>query len=307
MPKRKALTNNTLNIGMNQIYQGAWNIVDGCKDFFCRQIYSMVSDTPILSNPYTGDPMPFRNNWSSIVSNGPLNETKVPNDAIVWNPFNQTWDSNDGNNKTSLMKITMEPLLSKWHNGVPMDRYDLLYSYYFPYEWAVDTKNNDRTFDAEFSSLSLPTLPLIKGIKFNENNDTFDSYIDMWHYDKSQLPQYGTMWASEPWEITAATERLVSNGKLSYSRSDANIKQNEQLSVVLPSHSELIRQELEKMKIEKFIPNPLKGLVTLDYVLKRYDSSIQWINLHQNAAIGNGPYYLDSIQSFRGHSNTKEI
>ncbi len=298
--QKEGSTNSTLNIGMNQIYQGAWNIVDGCTDFFCRQIYSMVSDAPILSNPYTGDPMPFRNNWSNIVSSGPLNETKVPKDVTVWNPFNQTWDSNDENNETALMKITMEPLFSKWHNGVPMDRYDLLYSYYFPYEWAVDTKNNDRTFDAEFSSLTLPTLPLIKGIKFNENNDTFDSYIDMWHYDKNQLPQYGNMWASEPWEITAATERLVSNGKLSYSRSDANIKQNEQLSVVLPSHSDLIRQELEKMKLEKFIPNPLKGLVTLDYVLKRYDSSIQWISLHQNAAIGNGPYYLDTFNPSGG-------
>jgi peptide/nickel transport system substrate-binding protein len=141
---------------------------------------------------------------------------------------------------------------------------------------------------------------LIKGIKFNENNDTFDSYVDMWHYDKKQLPQYGNMWASEPWEITAATERLVSNGKLSYSRSDANIKQNEQLSVVLPSHSELIRGELEKMKLEKFIPKSLKGLVTLDYVLKRYDSSIQWINHHQNAAIGNGPYYLDTFNPSGG-------
>ncbi len=298
--QKEGSNNNTLNIGMNQIYQGAWNNVDGCTDFFCRQIYSMVSDTPILSNPYSGDPMPFRNNWSNIVSSGPLNETKVPNDVIVWNPFNQTWDSNDDNNKTSLMKITMEPLYSKWHNGVPVDRYDLLYSYYFPFEWSVDTKNNDRTFDAEFSSLTLPTLPLIKGVKFNENNDTFESYIDMWHYDKNQLPQYGTMWASEPWEITAATERLVTNGKLSYSRSDANIRQNEQLSVVLPSHSELIRQELEKMKLEKFIPNSLKGLVPLDYVLKRYDSSIQWINLHQNAAIGNGPYYLDTFNPSGG-------
>ncbi|MBA3286287.1 MAG: ABC transporter substrate-binding protein, partial [Nitrosopumilus sp.] len=120
--QKEGSTNNTLNIGMNQIYQGAWNIVDGCKDFYCRQIYSMVSDAPILSNPYTGDPMPFRNNWSNIVSNGPLNGTKVPSDVIVWNPFNQTWDSNDGNNETSLMKITMEPLFSKWHNGVPMDR-----------------------------------------------------------------------------------------------------------------------------------------------------------------------------------------
>jgi peptide/nickel transport system substrate-binding protein len=298
--------NDTLNVGTKQIYQGAWNNVGGCKDFYCRQVYSLLSDNPYLLNPYTGDPMPFRNKWTNIVSNGPFNKIPVPKDVLVWNPFNKTWSNGDDGNKTALTKITMTPLYSKWHNGIPMDRYDLLYSSYFPYEWAIDTKNNDRTYDAEYSSLTLPTLPLNKGIRFNGGN-TFESYVDMWHYDKKQLPQYGTVWASEPWEITAATERLVENNKLSYSKSDSNIKQNEQLSLILPTHSELIKQELEKMKQEQFIPNPLKGLVSLDYVMKRYESSIQWIDAHHNAVIGNGPYYLDSFNPSGGVITLKKF
>jgi peptide/nickel transport system substrate-binding protein len=257
-------------------------------------------------NPYKGEPMPFRNNWTNIVSNGPFNKIPVPKNVLVWNPFSQTWSNGEDENNTAYTKITMTPLYSKWHNGIPMDRYDLLYSSYFPYEWAIDTKNNDRTYDAEYSSLTLPTLPLNKGIRFNEDN-TFESYVDLWHYDKKQLPQYGAVWASEPWEITAATERLVANNKLSYSKSDSNIKQNEQLSLILPTHSELIKQELEKMKQEKFIPNPLKGLVSLDYVMKRYDSSIQWIDVHHNSEIGNGPYYLDSFNPSGGVITLKKF
>jgi peptide/nickel transport system substrate-binding protein len=291
--------NNTLNIGLSQIYQGAWNNLDGCKDFYCKIIYSMISDNPYQINPYTGDPMPFRNNWTDVITKGPYGKISVPHDAIVWDPYNQTWKFNDANNKTALTKIIMNPLYSKWHNGVSMDKYDLLYPLYFQYEWSIDTKKNDRTFDAEFSSSTLPSLSLIKGIKFTKDN-AFETYIDTWHYDKRQLPLSGTLWAAEPWEITAATERLVSNNKLSYSKTDSNIKQNEQLSLILSSHAELIKQELEKMKQEKFIPNPLKGLVSLDYVLKRYDASIQWINLHHNAAIGNGPYYLDSFNPAGG-------
>jgi peptide/nickel transport system substrate-binding protein len=291
--------NNTLNIGLSQIYQGAWNNLDGCKDFYCKIIYSMISDNPYQINPYTGDPMPFRNNWTDVITKGPYGKISVPHDAIVWDPYNQTWKYNDAYNKTALTKIIMNPLYSKWHNGVSMDKYDLLYPLYFQYEWSIDTKKNDRTFDAEFSSSTLPSLSLIKGIKFTKDN-AFETYIDTWHYDKRQLPLSGTLWAAEPWEITAATERLVSNNKLSYSKTDSNIKQNEQLSLILSSHAELIKQELEKMKQEKFIPNPLKGLVSLDYVLKRYDASIQWINLHHNAAIGNGPYYLDSFNPAGG-------
>ena len=291
--------NSTLNIGMKEVYQGAWNNVKGCTDFYCRIIYSLVTDTPTISNPYSGDPEPSRNKWTNLFSKSPNDTIVVPSDAVIWNPYNQSWDKNQNQSTSALTKVTMEPLFSKWHNGKFMDKYDLLYTYYFPFEWSTDTKNNDKTFDAEYSSLILPSLSLIKGVKFYDNS-TFDTYVDLWHYDKNLVPSYGTLWPSEPWEITAATERLDSANKLSYSKADSNIKQNEQLSLVLPSHADLIKNELEEMVKEKYIPNPLKGLVTLDYALNRYNSSIQWINLHHNAVIGNGPYYLNSFNPAGG-------
>lgn len=291
--------NSTLNIGMKEVYQGAWNNVKGCTDFYCRIIYSLVADTPTISNPYSGDPEPSRNMWTYLFSKGPTDTVIVPSDALTWNPFNQSWDKNKNQSNSALTKVTMKPLFSNWHNGEPMDRYDLLYSYYFPFEWSTDTKNNDKTFDAEYSSLIFPTLSLIKGIKFYENS-TFDTYVDLWHYDKKLVPSYGTLWPSEPWEITAATERLVADNKLSYSKSDANIKHIDQLSLNLPVQSELVKQELIKMSNEKYLPNPLKGLVSLEYALERYKSSIDWINIHHNAVIGNGPYYLETFNPTGG-------
>jgi len=293
------LNNNTLDVGMKQIYQGAWNNVKGCSDFSCRQVYSLITDTAIFLNPFSGDPMPFRNNWTKIVSDGPFKEIVVPKNVINWNTYSQEWASNNNSNDVAMTEITMKPLFSQWHNGIPVDKFDLMYSYYFPFEWAIDTKNNDLTFDAEYSSTVLPTLPLTKGITFNDNG-TVTSYVDLWHFDPKQIPQYGSLWASEPWELTAATERLVKSGKLSFSKADANVKQNEQLSLIVPSHSNLIKQELEKMKLEKFIPNSLKGQITFDYAIKRYDASIQWINQHQHAVIGNGPFFLDSYNPSGG-------
>ena len=46
-------------------------------------------------NPYKGEPMPFRNNWTDIMSNGPFNKIPVPKDVLVWNPFSQTWSNGD--------------------------------------------------------------------------------------------------------------------------------------------------------------------------------------------------------------------
>lgn len=291
--------NSTLNIGMIQIYQGAWNNVKGCSDFYCRIIYSLIADSPTFSNPYSGDPEPLRNKWNNVISNGYNDTIPVSEKSIRWNPLNQSWETNMGLNNTALTKVTITPLYSEWHNGVPIDKYDMLYSYYFPYEWSTDTKDDDLTFDAEYASLVFPTLSLIKGIEFHENG-TLDTYVDLWHYDKKQIPPYGTLWPSEPWEITAATERLVTDNKLSYSKSDANIKGIDQLSLNLPIQSELISAELTKMINEKYIPNSLKGIVPLDYVLDRYNASIQWINKHHHAVIGNGPYYLDEFNPSGG-------
>lgn len=303
--KNSSSTDNnlTLNIGMIQIYQGAWNNVKGCSDYYCRIIYSLITDSATFSNPYSGDPEPFRNVWTDVLSNDYNDTIPVSKESIRWNAYNQSWENNEGginnNNNTALTKVTMKPLFSKWHSGVPVDKYDLLYSYYFPYEWATDTKNNDLTYDAEYSSLVFPTLSLVKGIEFHDNG-TFDTYVDLWHYDKKQIPSYGTLWPSEPWDITAATERLVKENKLSYSKSNANIKGIAQLSLNLPIHSEMIKAELNQMKNENFIPNPLKGIISIDYAIDRYNASIEWINQHHNAVIGNGPYYLTEFNPSGG-------
>ena len=39
--------NDTLNVGTKQIYQGAWNNVGGCKDFYCRQVIHCSLMAPI--------------------------------------------------------------------------------------------------------------------------------------------------------------------------------------------------------------------------------------------------------------------
>ena len=133
----------------------------------------------------------------------------------------------------------------------------------------------------------------------------FDTYVDLWHYDKKLVPSYGTLWPSEPWEITSATERLVADNKLAYSKSEANIKQIDQLSLNLPVQSELIKQELIKMSNEKYIPNALKGLVSLEYALKRYQSSIDWIQYSSQCSYWKWALLLANFQSYRGSSNLK--
>src|SRR5262249_38054848 len=101
-------------------------------------------------------------------------------------------------------------------------------------------------------------------------------------------------WPSEPWEITAATERLVTAGKFEFLKGGAAAKNIDWLALIVPSHADAVKGELQKMKDGKDITNTLKGIVSSTKAQKRYQASINWINTHRNAVISNGPFYLDS-------------
>ncbi len=298
MNARTPKSSNTLDIGVKQIYQGAWNNVEGCKDVYCTQIYSAISDSATFRNPYTGEVIPMREQWVDVSTNGPSGKLKVPPDAQIWNPFSQHWKS-VGQNASSMSKVTYKILYSNWHNGIPMDKSDLLYTQYFLFQWGTNTGKGDLTYDPEFSSQAQAALPLVKGLRFIAN-DEVESYINMWHYDKKEIADSATIWPAEPWEITAATERLVTSGKFAYSTGEATARNVDMLSLLIRAHAEMIKEELQKMKDEGYVPAALKGIVTVGNATKRYDASINWITNHNNAVIGNGPFYLDSYNPAGG-------
>ena len=295
---RTPKSSNTLDIGVKQIYQGAWNNVEGCKDVYCTQVYSAISDSATFRNPYTGEVIPMREHWVDVSTNGPTGKLKVPPDAQTWDPYSQHWKS-VGDNASSMSKVTYKILYSNWHNGIPMDKSDLLYTQYFLFQWGTNTGKGDLTLDPQFTSQAQAALPLVKGLRFIAN-DEVESYINMWHYDKKEIADSATIWPAEPWEITAATERLVTSGKFAYSTGEATARNVDMLSLIIPAHAEMIKEELQKMKEEGYVPDALKGIVTVGNATKRYDASINWITNHNNAVIGNGPFYLDSYNPAGG-------
>jgi peptide/nickel transport system substrate-binding protein len=162
------------------------------------------------------------------------------------------------------------------------------------YEWGTNSGESDLTVDPEYTSRVELGLPYFKGIRFiSENDDIVESYLDQWHYDPKEIAASAGVWAQEPWEITAAAERLVLSNDLSFSKSQSTTKNAEWLSLIIPEHANLIKKELIKMKNEDFIPFPLKGIVSLEEAKDRYDASIDWIEKHNHALISNGAFYLD--------------
>jgi peptide/nickel transport system substrate-binding protein len=281
---------NSLDVGVKQIHQAAWNGIGGLNDIYSRDIYFLVVDSGTFRHPYTGEIVPIRSEWTDIRTDGPSGKIGVSDGARVWDPRTQGW-ARAGEEATS--KVSFKLLFSNWHHGVPMSMADILYGPYFSFEWGTNLGEGDLTVDPEYTSFAAPNIELMKGVEVT-GGDTVDVYVDFWHYDDTEIADFAAAWATEPWEITAATERLVTSGKIAYSRAEATVKNVSWLDMVLPDHARMVRDELVKMRNERFVPAPLSGLVSEREAIARYDASIAWISSHNHAVIGNGPFFFDS-------------
>jgi peptide/nickel transport system substrate-binding protein len=97
-----------------------------------------------------------------------------------------------------------------------------------------------------------------------------------------------------PWEISAAMEKAVTDGKVSFSRSGATSKNVNWLSLIVPNDANLIKNYLQEFKDNNHIPNFIENNQDSKYFQNRYDSSIEWIEKNNHAVISNGPFYLES-------------
>ncbi len=288
---------NTLEIGVKQIHQGSWNWIAGLQDTYSKNIHDSVSDSGSFRHPYTGVVIPMRAEWTDISTEVPPGALDVDSEALKWDPASQQW-KNVGEGTKSKSKVTFTPLYSNWHHGVPMDISDFMFSEYFAYEWGTDLGPNDATEDPEYTAQAQVALNYSKGVKFSPNEIV--NYFDIWHYDKLEIASRGASWVTEPWEITAASERLVIDGKLAFSRSAATEKGLSWYDPIVQDHADMIKSELQKMKSENFVPVSLRNVVTPEQAGDRYDAAIEWIGTHGHAVISNGGYYLDNFNSAGG-------
>ena len=284
--------NDEFVVGVKQIYQGAWNPVMGLTDSYSRHIWEVISDPGTFKHPFTGETFPVRTKWQ-VETVGPNEKLIVPQEAQIWNPSLQKWE-NATPDTLATSKVTFDFEFSNWHNGEKMDISDILHSLYFTIEWGTQTDENDRTFDTEFTPRASQVIQTIIGVN-QIDEDTIEVYVDYWHFDDGEIADWAALWSSMPWEISAAMEKAVMDGKVSFSRSGATSKNVSWLSLIIPKDASLIKNYLQEFKDSSYIPTSLKeNNQSLEYFQNRYNSSIKWIEENNHAVISNGPFYLKS-------------
>jgi len=282
----------SLVVGVKQIYQGAWNPVSGFSDTYSNQIWLNIYDPGIFSHPFTGKTIPIRTDWH-VENFGSDAKINVPDDAISWDIDTQRWE-NVGVGREATSKITFDLILGNWHHEQRIDMNDILYSMYFLQEWGSELHEGDDTYDSEYSPQAAQNAKTLVGIK-QIDDDTVEVYVDYWHFDEAEIAAWATPWSSMPWEIVAASEDAVLDGKVSFSRSGGVSKSVSWLSLLIPNDANIIKEHLTEFKESKYIPPSLQDSEHgWQYFEGRYDAAIRWIDENKHAIISNGPFYLDN-------------
>ncbi len=281
----------SIKVGMKQIYQGAWNPVSGFRDWYSTRISNAIIDPATFRNPHTGDVIPVRATWK-VETTGPDSSIAVPSNAIVWDAYSEQWEE-VGSNVKAKSKVTFDLKYSKWHNGMMMDKSDILYALYFAFEWGTNEGEDDPTYDPEYTATAEKFVQTLKGIRFLDD-DTIEVYVDYWHFDENYVADYAALWASMPWEVYAAMEQVVKDGKAAFSQSIAKANNTEWLSLIIKSNADMVKDALLNFKSNLIIPKALQGSVSIVDINARYDATIGWIDARGHAVISNGPFYLDS-------------
>jgi len=282
----------SLMVGVKQIYQGAWNPVSGFSDTYSNQIWLNIYDPGIFSHPFTGKTIPIRTDWH-VENFGSDKKITVPDDAISWDIDTQRWE-NVGVGREATSKITFDLILGNWHHEQRMDMNDILYNMYFLQEWGSELHEGDGTYDSEYSPQAAQNAKTLVGIK-PIDDDTVEVYVDYWHFDEAEIAAWATPWSSMPWEIVAASEDAVLDGKVSFSRSGGVSKSVSWLSLLVPNDANIIKEHLIKFKESKYVPSSLQDSeYDWQYFEGRYDAAIRWIDENKHAIISNGPFYLNN-------------
>lgn len=280
----------SLTVGVKQIYQGAWNPVMGLSDVYSTQIWGALHDPAIFKHPFSGESFPIRSIWS-VETAGPDGALDVSADAILWSIADQRWNRvPEGTQATSV--VTFDLNFSNWHHGETMDMNDILYAVYFILEWGLPPEGEDRTIDTEFTPRAAQSAGTLKGIRIVDR-DTVQVYVDFWHFDESEIAGWASVWSSVPWELHAAMEKAVLDGKTSFSRSESASKGVSWLSLLIPNDSRMLMGYLVDFEAAGHIPAALAGFADVEYAKSRYDSAAQWIQEWDHAVISNGPFYLE--------------
>ncbi len=293
----------TLYVGAKFLTLSAWQPIGGLTWYYDVLIWRAITDPALDRHPHSGEVLPWRANftveYNYVPGEGPK-DIDVPEDAMKWDPVQNKWVK-VGRGVKAKSKVTFNYLFGKWHDGTPMSMADILYSFYISWEWSSDESEPgkpDPYYDPDVASNLAPYMETVKGFRII-NDTAIEVYVDYWHFDKNEIADYAVFWASMPWHVIAAMEKLVVDGKYAFGESSSAARGVDQIDPIQQPHAMDIKAALESFDKDNFIPPALSKASGVPFPVGEkmaktaYENAMKFIEAHKHAVICNGPFILD--------------
>lgn len=323
-----------------------WNAIAGTNWIFDQSIIRATGETAVIPDPYTGlywphrvekaevyveETLPVRKtlDWVSLIK---VSEIQVPGDA--W----YKWDASQkriitvkealGKNVTARAKIVVHydsKLFSgeyKWHDGSPFSIADIVFSFIITHDRADPASPiYDEAYVPDYNAF----MEVFKGFKIvSEDPLIIEYYTDSWYEDAEWIAATGAngFWpyysqGAAPWHALAIGYLAEAEQKLAFSADKANKLGVDWMNYIAGPSLSVLKSKLEEAINTSFIPyaEVLGNYTSPSEALKRYQNLMNWYNNKGHFWVGNGPFYLEKvdtvalqvvIKAYRDHIDTAD-
>jgi len=313
----------TVKVGTPSILTQPWNPIGGSNWIFDQTIIRATGEQAVLPDPYTGLYHPLRVKKAEVyvvkelegqiraslpwVELKYVDEVKVPKDA--WWKFNSTTNTietvaPDTKAKVKVVVYYQDDLFTnyRWHDGSKFSLADIIYNFLITFDRANPASPlYDKAYIPAFEAF----MEVFKGFRIvSENPLVIEYYTDTWYMDAEWIAEAAAnaFWpyysqGPGPWHTVAVTARAEAEGRLAFT-ADKSTKLNiEWANLIAGPSLQVLSEVLEKCIAEGYVPYApiLSRYISKEEALQRYQNLKNWFKRYGHFWVGNGPFYLKSV------------
>ena len=312
----------TVRIAIGEMFNEPWNAVAGSNWIYDMMPIRGTGMPAVLPDPFTGLYRPQRVEKAEVyVKEGlPVGKTldwvdlqfvdeiQVPADAWVdWDAANQKWitvGEKYPEGLTAKVKVVVhydpQLLKDKWHDGSTFSVADLL----MPFVLFFDRgKEESPIFDESVKPDLEAFLEYFRGLRIvSEDPLVLEYYTDSIELDAETIAANAALDAfysqgPAPWHAIAVGILAEQAKEAAFSSDKADSLGVEWMSYIAGPTLDILKKNLDKAIAENFVPYAnVLGKYAAD-AAERYHNLLKWYEEKGHFWVGNGVFYLDSVDT----------
>ncbi|MCD6261117.1 MAG: ABC transporter substrate-binding protein [Thaumarchaeota archaeon] len=299
-----------------------WNPLGGSDWVYDTMIYRATYDPPLMPDPYTGLYWPLKVVKAEVyVKRGiPVTKTldwlslkfvdkiEVPTDA--W----YGWDAKEHKILTAPDGLTAKAKVvlhfrddlfeHKWHDGTKISLADFIFNYIITFDRA---DNASAVFDESYLETFKAFKEYFKGFKIVSKKPlVLELYTDNVYPDAEWIAANVASWfypqgdyGPAPWHMITIGLLAEEKGLAAFTAAKADKLGVERLNYITGATLDTLKRMLDEAIATKYIPykEVLGKYITEDEAVARYEALKKWYEEKGHFWIGDGPFYLESVDA----------